>query len=612
MQIKKFNNIEEFMNSKEFEFKDLSYCNVSNLDLSKFAEITWENFKFFHTNFSNSNIQFKIENLKKNGKGESILEYCNFTGCNLSNIRLFNVSCIGSNFMNTNLKYNPPIICSNDKKRFKNVVFSNEISNFAHELAESGWLDFETISINSHLNFSSEEIYIAIRNELPSSNKFISTTKCEEALKIINKGLDEDEKRGGYLNKFYNSLDNGQFSNIDKVLFFQGIVQNKIFDQVDFSYVAYTLLAKFEFKNCEFNQITLPQDTMDVTGKYNLNFYKNKKIYSIFKNDGSEFTQDLSTYTKIPYIIIPKVTSSSWKDFKGRLQKDNKRFGFTCFTTETNLYLQLGKTCNASCIFGCRNQCLESSEYNRNTNTIINNFQTISPYINNVVVGGGEPTLYFEDLKYFKEKCNYNNIGYYVSTNGTCSFDKLEELQNKYTIYLSRHALEDRDNDNVFGTSTIKIEEIKDLEEPLILTATCYNGGLDTVEDLEKYIELSDYVNSKGILFQTLHKDLNFKEQRIPQIDDRIFDEVIFKLKEQGYSGGEIPIYSTGNYKLIRLTSPNNEKIIAFKKYITMEESKLEWNRAAKRTFDLSMEINGDIYENWNQTSEPILLSRKK
>lgn len=139
--------------------------------------------------------------------------------------------------------------------------------------------------------------------------------------------------------------------------------------------------------------------------------------------------------------------------------------------------------------------------------------------------------------------------------------------------------------------------------------ATCFKGGLDHVSDLEQYIELSDYVGS-NVLFQTLHEDLKDGEPSV-QIDDGIFDEVITHLKEQGYKVGEVPIYSTGDYKLIIVKSKNEEKTISFKKYITKEELEKEWYRASKRTFDLSMAPNGDVYENWHQTSN-LVLSRKK
>ncbi len=81
----------------------------------------------------------------------------------------------------------------------------------------------------------------------------------------------------------------------------------------------------------------------------------------------------------------------------------------------------------------------------------------------------------------------------------------------------------------------------------------------------------------------------------IEPIDDNIFDEMISKLKEQSWKIS-LHIYSTGDYKLIM--AQKNDKTISFKKYITKEELEQEWYQACKRTFDLSMDPSGNIYQN--------------
>ncbi len=318
--------------------------------------------------------------------------------------------------------------------------------------------------------------------------------------------------------------------------------------------------------------------------------------------------KDNITYTSIPRIIIPKFDVSSWQDFR------DTRLDSTCFTTQTNLYLELGRFCNASCFF-CRNQFLEKCDFD--FQKIVNNLKYLLPYLNNLVIGGGEPTLLKKYLRYLRKNGFHLNqsrkVNAIVSTNGSCGLDFLVELSNFYHINLSRHAVLDDDNNQVFKIETLKTEDIKGLglkHSDLTLAATCFEGGLDTVDALENYIEFSDYVCANTVLFQTLHHDLDYKDQKIEQIDNRIFDEVIIKLEEQGYHVGKLPIYSTGDYKLIVVKSPNGEKTISFKKYIPEEELQNEWHRASKRTFDLSMSPNGDIYQNWHQSSNKVLLKK--
>ena len=44
---------------------------------------------------------------------------------------------------------------------------------------------------------------------------------------------------------------------------------------------------------------------------------------------------------------------------------------------------------------------------------------------------------------------------------------------------------------------------------------------------------------------------------------------------------------------------------------ITEEQLALEWPKALKRVFDLSIAPNGDLYENWSQTSGLVKIKKK-
>lgn len=601
MEIKKFNNIEEFMNSKEFKNKNLSYCDLSNLDLSGLDQDTWRGFLFFHTNFSNTNINFDPYCLKKETRNYikvAIAEYCNFSNCStlIHGANWHLTSIVGSNFTNTNFTSN-----QNNFVYFKNGIkeyLSYDYNAFEtfKQMIQLKLIDIDVIATLPQMPFNSMDIYNLIHYSLPSIEK-IHPKDYELYDKIIDKALKEDKKREGFLYKFYNLLDNGRFSIIDKIYFFKGIVLDKEYAEIDFTNIPYFLFTKIIFQNCKFEQITFPKKILDIDGQVTI----------IDVSSGQVFKDKKNTYSIIPYIVVPGLNMSSWR------KRLFSRMGSTCFTIRTDLYLELGRTCNAHCFF-CRNQFLEPCQYDREA--IIEGLNYLNNYrISSIVIGGGEPTLMKEELKLIFPKSR-DNYKHYISTNGICDLQSLLEIGDHYNINLSRHAIEDEENNKIFGKNTIGIEEIRYLFDAKYsrnstLVATCIKGGLDTVESLDKYIELSDYVNANRVLFQTLHEDLNCKETIERKIDERIFYEVIKKLKEEGYHGGEIPIYSTGNYKMILLKSPDKNKTIAFKFYITQNELEKEWYHAAKRTFDLSMAPNGDIYENWNQTSEPILIKKK-
>lgn len=82
---------------------------------------------------------------------------------------------------------------------------------------------------------------------------------------------------------------------------------------------------------------------------------------------------------------------------------------------------------------------------------------------------------------------------------------------------------------------------------------------------------------------------------------------VINELRKKGYEIS-IPIYSTGDYKLIIAKKEGIQ--ISFKQYITKEELESKWYQSPKRTFDLSMDPSGNLYENWHQSSGKVLIRK--
>ena len=63
MEIKKFTSIKQLLMSKEFQKKDLSYCDLTGIDLSTLPTSTWKEFKFNHTDFTNTGVKFYPEQL---------------------------------------------------------------------------------------------------------------------------------------------------------------------------------------------------------------------------------------------------------------------------------------------------------------------------------------------------------------------------------------------------------------------------------------------------------------------------------------------------------------------------------------------------------------------
>lgn len=583
--IKKFSTVRELLNSEEFKNKDLSYCDLSGLDLKSLSWKTWKGFKFFHTNFRATNISFVPSTLRVNEENYYCMEYCDFTGCDLSNIRDLNfTSYKGSKFLNTHLHVT---LFIHDLDDIKDVVFSDEMADEVRDIAKNWGLDISTLELNPHIPFSSNEIFSILKGYIPKSG-FIRADKYDYYCNLIDKFLEEDRKREGALYEFYKRIGGSSLSKIDKIQFFRGLIHDRSFVKLDLSSIPRELLNRFMFKNCKIDELILPQGEMPRLAIID------KKFDSI-------------THTVVPHIIISGLDASSWQS------GSSKRLGETCFTRQTNLYLELGRSCNAACPF-CRNQYLKRNKLD--IDAVLKSFRSIEPFLNNVVIGGGEPTLpkTRDLLKEIHSTRENFGASYFLSTNGTCGMDYLYTLTEMgYKINLSRHAVEDEDNDKIFGVKAPTMEEIRDrkglafYKNYLTLVATCFKGGLDSVEALERYIELADYLHVNSILFQSMHEDMDDKGKKLLQIDEMIFDEVIAHLREQNYRVSELPIYSTGDYKLIIVKSADGSKTYSFKRYISKEELEREWFRSSKRTFDLSIAPNGDIFQNWHQSSDKVL-----
>lgn len=599
--IKKFKSIISLLKSEEFRNRDLSYCDLSGVDLSKLPSFTWKNFKFNHTNFTDTYIKFKpqllaVNNLVSTSIPTYSIEYCDFTNCNLSYLKssdfLF-CSIKGCNFTNTDLNieltncFGENIKESNnllDFKDYSDVIFpqngkmSETILNISNlQSNDDVLINYKTVQDNPNVFFTSDIIYLVIKKELIDFNSFIPISKAKELRYFIDDMLNEDGKREGKLISFFNILNNDNpFTDFECIRFFQGNVENKSYGVLDLSNVSTFLINSIIFSNCKFEKII---------------FSEHFEKQSEHLNFGNSL---------ISHAYFPTITYSSWKEF------DEIRLGKSMITIYRNLYLELGRSCNGKCKF-CRNQLLEPCTYD--LSKIIENLSSIPKYFDNIVIGGGEPTLRLDDLEVL-----YNQLPFEftIFTNGSLSFDELYYLSKKFDFNISRHSVSDDINNNILGVKALSSEELKKLQidsySTITLCATCFKGdGLDTVEKIEDYISFAYDCGINRILFQTLHRDLdnsNFMESVLP-IDDGIFDEVIMNLKAQKYKIG-VPIYSTGNYKLI--IADNDEKSISFKKYITNEELEREWPQACKRTFDLSMDPSGNLYENWHQSLGKVLI----
>ncbi len=564
-----FHTLEEFFNSDEFSKKDLSNCDLSDLDLSSFPPSIWEGFIFYKTNFTDTNIKFYPHKLKYNGLWWN-LECCNFTNCDLSYLTakdLEKVSIQGSNFTNTNFHINSlDSVNGLYGVTFGDAYYGRELDKYANRM------DIETLFLNPNLSFSSTSLLTMLRISDHSTDVSIA-----KILDDIDGVLDIDKRQDGKLWKFWNLIStNAKFSIEEKVSFFcGGQIQSKNFITLDLSEFDYDFLNHFVFVQCRFQKIIFPNSKIDIIN---------------------------SIYSKAEEAIFPNITPSSWN-------KINKKRLFSNVTFYKNLYVELGRFCNGKCQF-CRNQYLKLCEYD--FETIFENLHKIYPYLDNIVIGGGEPTLLIEELK---KLCHSDmNDKITVFTNASLHYDGLRDLNAMVPLNISRHSMDDDENNKILGVEALTNLNLRFLRashlKPITLCATCFESGLDSKDKILDYIKYySEEIKINDFLLQTLHKDLNtpLSNDTMLPINNQIFDFVIDKLRKKGYEIS-IPIYSTGNYKLI--IAKKGDIHISFKQYTTKEELESKWYQSPKRTFDLSMDPSGNLYENWHQSTGKVLINK--
>ena len=264
----------------------------------------------------------------------------------------------------------------------------------------------------------------------------------------------------------------------------------------------------------------------------------------------------------------------------------------------------------------------------------------LSPYIDTITFGGGEPLLFFEGL------CNTVREVYYLDRS------RLENMPRRYLItsgprelffkclvntfvmyfhnvYLTRLRLKDEDNQKAFGTDLpiVTTEDLKYLPDAnnylndrMEIVTTCYKGGCETVGEMMGLIYWTAKLEVSTIIFNDLQCDVtNFEYYQEHQIDDGIFEQVIQNLKSYGFEE-KIEVCFSGGYT-IRMYEGTLEYIekygihkkryrqyirVGFKQYHKPGTTLDVWKKANKRTFDISIMPNGEVFSDWANNNKVI------
>lgn len=157
------------------------------------------------------------------------------------------------------------------------------------------------------------------------------------------------------------------------------------------------------------------------------------------------------------------------------------------------LYIVLTRACNTNCKF---------CEFHNGTSEIdLDKFEDTLDrllkfcYITTVHFTGGEPTLELDKLIQLCNIIKYKDklIKTSVNTNGT-NLSKLSDIKNLDNIALSRHEIDDKKNQEIFGSQLVPsandIKNFKD-KQKIHLSCNLIKGHIDCSEKVIEYLEFA-------------------------------------------------------------------------------------------------------------------------
>lgn len=175
------------------------------------------------------------------------------------------------------------------------------------------------------------------------------------------------------------------------------------------------------------------------------------------------------------------------------------------------LYVNIADVCNAHCPF-CINPCKSEGASSFSINAFRNTLYKIKDQISGVSITGGEPMLFPElvdDVIGTVTDVFNRYIETDIVTNGF-NFNlikKLKHLDDLDSVHLSRHMIDDTENNSIFGIPVVTADEIKDvisgLSDPAKVVFNCVlmKNGINSVNAISDYLEFAADLNVSNTSF---------------------------------------------------------------------------------------------------------------
>lgn len=199
---------------------------------------------------------------------------------------------------------------------------------------------------------------------------------------------------------------------------------------------------------------------------------------------------------------------------------------------EIPLYIVMTRKCNTNCKF-CE---YHNGKSEIDVDKFEETFERLSKYctISTVHFTGGEPTIEIDKLKQLCRIIKQKNslIATSVNTNGT-RLKELENIKDLDNISLSRHAINDVENQEIFRSKLVPtIEEINNFQDKHKIHLSCnmIKGYVDSYDKVVQYLELAAYLNINDVGLVGLMKINDYCNQHyidFNNLDIKLADNLI-------------------------------------------------------------------------------------
>ena len=277
-----------------------------------------------------------------------------------------------------------------------------------------------------------------------------------------------------------------------------------------------------------------------------------------------------------------------------------------------NLYVDLGYRCNGNCEF-CITRTKERYSDKRKTNleSQLESLKKVSGIYHSVEFVGGEPLLYADNIRKMLDIINCKKK--VIVTNGTKKewYNNIDLLEKFDHIDVSRHALDDNENERIIKSKNLlTLEDFKNmdisLKNKIRINITCFNGGIDSVEKIEKFVDTFKSIGIKQFMFANLtnlkkdsfHDDdlVEYTQKnRITESDFESFQEVLLK---KGYTLTKEIIGYAHIVKIIE----KDGVVLVFKSNSEVNSAKtlIDYYKNDNCLLELVLAPNGEVYADWN------------